>query len=79
MGDRNGTSCHTLLSHTAQATLNNQGYRVLRNNPYAGGYTTQHYGNPADGVHVLQIEINRALYMEERTFGPPTEFRQDSR
>ena len=36
------------------------------NAPYAGGFTTAHYGNPRRGRHALQIEINRALYMDER-------------
>jgi hypothetical protein len=47
------------------------GYRVARNTPYAGGYTTEHYGRPARRVHALQIEINRALYLDERSSPPP--------
>ena len=43
------------------------GYRVARNTPFAGGHTTQTYGRPAAQVHALQIEINRALYVDERT------------
>jgi N-formylglutamate amidohydrolase len=42
-----------------------QGFAVVRNNPYAGGFSTEHYGRPALGLHALQIEINRALYMDE--------------
>ena len=42
-----------------------QGLRVRRNQPYAGGFTTQRYGRPSVGRHTLQIEINRALYMDE--------------
>jgi len=38
---------------------------VVRNQPYAGGFTTHHYGRPAEGLHALQIEINRGLYMDE--------------
>jgi len=38
---------------------------VLRNQPYAGGFTTQRYGRPAHNQHALQIEINRSLYMDE--------------
>jgi N-formylglutamate amidohydrolase len=38
--------------------------------PYAGGFTTRHYGRPGEGVHALQIEINRALYMDERRITP---------
>jgi N-formylglutamate amidohydrolase len=67
LGDRNGISCHSALLEFVSATLARKNYHVTRNNPYAGGYTTQHYGNPADGVHALQIEINRALYMDEHT------------
>ena len=38
---------------------------MARNAPFAGGYITQSYGRPAQGVHALQIEIDRALYMHE--------------
>ena len=52
---------------TAEKALASLGYAVARNTPYAGGFTIRHYGRPAAGVHVLQIEINRALYMDEET------------
>ena len=65
LGDRFGRSCSPLLVSTAERCLRDLGYRVFRNNPYAGGFTTQHYGQPSDAVHALQIEINRALYMDE--------------
>ncbi len=68
LGDRAGLSCHSAITDTADETLTALGYRVVRNNPYAGGFTTQHYGDPAGGIHVLQIEINRALYMDEISF-----------
>jgi N-formylglutamate amidohydrolase len=42
------------------------GYSVGRNKPYAGGFITEHYGNPASGLHTIQIELNRAIYMDER-------------
>ncbi len=67
LGDRNGLSCHPLVTETIEDSLRSLGYRVLRNNPYAGGFTTQHYGDPANGIHTVQIEINRALYMDEAT------------
>jgi N-formylglutamate amidohydrolase len=54
-----------MLIDTCEAVLSAQGFRVALNNPYAGAYTTQHYGKPEQGVHALQIEINRALYMDE--------------
>ena len=44
------------------------GYAVSRNKPYAGGFITEHYGNPAAGFHSIQLEVNRALYMDERRY-----------
>lgn len=70
LGDRNGTSCDPEVVATTERVLAGRGLIVRRNTPYAGGYTTQHYGTPAQGVHGLQIEINRALYMDEATRAP---------
>ncbi len=56
------------MAETIEATLREQGYVVSRNKPYAGGFITEHYGNPAVGLHAIQLEINRALYMDERRF-----------
>lgn len=66
LGDCHAVSCAPDIVATAEATLRRLGYRVARNRPYAGGHTTRHYGRPQQGVHALQIEINRALYMDER-------------
>ncbi len=49
-----------------ERTLRGLGYSVGRNKPYAGGFITEHYGNPASGLHTIQIELNRAIYMDER-------------
>jgi N-formylglutamate deformylase len=68
LGDRYGTSCVAAVAETAEATLRGLGYRVSRNKPYAGGFITEHYGNPATGLHSLQLEVNRALYMDERRY-----------
>src|ERR1700730_6066577 len=68
LGDRYGTSCVAAVAETAEATLRAQGYSVSRNKPYAGGFITEHYGNPAAGLHAIQLELNRALYMAERRF-----------
>ena len=76
LGDRNGRSCQPSLSDAVSRQLVATGYNVVRNMPYAGGYTTQHYGNPGDGIHVLQIEINRALYMDENTLQRSAGFAQ---
>src|SRR6266853_4793990 len=68
LGDRYGTSCAGLVADMVEATLRSQGYVVSRNKPYAGGFITEHYGNPAAGLHAIQLELNRALYMDERRF-----------
>ena len=68
LGDRYGTSCVGVVVETAEQTLRGMGYTVSRNKPYAGGFITEHYGNPAAGLHAIQLEINRALYMDERRY-----------
>jgi N-formylglutamate amidohydrolase len=67
LGDRYGTSCTGALIDLVDSNLRCRGFSVARNKPYAGGFITEHYGEPALGRHALQIEINRALYMDERT------------
>ena len=67
LGNNHGTSCAPELMNFVDERLTGLGLRVRRNNPYSGGYTTRHYGRPRQSVHTLQIEINRALYMDEVT------------
>jgi N-formylglutamate amidohydrolase len=69
LGDRYGRSCNGEVMIAAQQALTAQGFRVVRNDPYSGGFNTRHYGVPREGRHALQIEINRALYMDEATMG----------
>ena len=70
VGDRYGTSCPSRLTRALMDAFATRGYRVTRNKPYAGGFITEHYGRPLKGLHAVQIEINRALYMDERTLAP---------
>jgi N-formylglutamate amidohydrolase len=65
LGDRHGTSCTGSVTNEVEQNLKAMEYVVTRNNPYAGGFTTGHYGHPKESHHTLQIEINRALYMNE--------------
>ena len=65
LGDCHGASCGPALVETVESYLVGLGYVVTRNLPYAGGYVTRHYGRPERGNHALQIEVNRALYMDE--------------
>jgi N-formylglutamate amidohydrolase len=70
LGDRFGAACSPKLTGLVERELEALGYRIARNAPYAGGYTTEHYGRPARRTHALQIEINRSLYMDETTREP---------
>ena len=74
LGDRYGTSCVPAVSEVIESTLRSLGYAVSRNKPYAGGFITEHYGNPAAGLHTIQLEINRGLYMDERRFERSADF-----
>ena len=66
LGDRYGTSCAPVVTDTAETALTQSNYRVARNDPYAGGFITRNYGRPESGIHSLQIEIKRSLYMDEK-------------
>ncbi|HEY0435832.1 MAG TPA: N-formylglutamate amidohydrolase [Phenylobacterium sp.] len=76
LGDRFGAACAGVLTLRVERELEAMGYRVARNSPYAGGYTTEHYGRPSRRTHALQIEINRALYLDEATLTPTAGFEQ---
>ena len=66
LGDRFGVSCDRWVMEGAVDVFREAGFSVARNAPFAGGYITQTYGRPRQGVHALQIEINRSLYMDEK-------------
>jgi N-formylglutamate amidohydrolase len=67
LGDRYGTTCAPILADLAEMIFAGAGLRVARNRPYAGGFCTRTYGRPQHGVHALQIEVSRHLYMNEVT------------
>jgi N-formylglutamate amidohydrolase len=67
LGDRYGASAPPQLSAWAENAFAGAGFSLVRNSPYAGGYTTSLYGRGGAGCHALQIEINRSLYLEEDT------------
>ena len=74
IGDRYGASCDAQISDFLDTALTRAGFAVQRNKPYAGGFITEHYGSPTMGMQAIQIEINRALYMDETTLAPKPEF-----
>jgi len=70
LGDRYGKSCHASTTLRLENAFQARGYSVSRNNPYAGGFVTRHYGRPLANVEVIQIEINKLLYLDAATFEP---------
>ncbi|WP_417484641.1 N-formylglutamate amidohydrolase [Maricaulis salignorans] len=74
LGDRHGQSCDPRITAAVEAGLRARGFVTVRNTPYAGGHTTEYYGKPATGIHVIQIEINRGLYLHETRVVPNAKF-----
>jgi len=76
LGDRHGGACASGLTGLMKRELEAMGYVVALNRPYAGGYTTEAHGRPAEGVHALQVEIDRGLYLDERSLEPTQGFQR---
>jgi N-formylglutamate amidohydrolase len=74
LGDRFGVSASPQLMRHAERAFEACGFSVARNAPYAGGYTTHLHGRPVRGAHALQVEINRALYLDEENIRPNARF-----
>jgi len=74
LGDRYGMAATHVLMRKAEFDFERRGFTVARNTPYAGGYSTHLYGRPMLGHHALQIEINRALYLDEERIEPNAHF-----
>ncbi len=70
LGDRFGASAAPEITARVEAAFAATGLRVVRNTPFAGAYVAETYGRPAQGVHVVQVEIDRALYMDEARVAP---------
>ncbi|MFW6076717.1 MAG: N-formylglutamate amidohydrolase [Hyphomicrobiales bacterium] len=74
LGDRYGSTASAALTEALERALIAQGFQVVRNKPYAGGFIIQTHGRSRTGVHAIQVEINRALYVDERTLAPTSDF-----
>lgn len=70
LGDRFGASASRGLVSLTQQAFEAEGFTVVRNAPFAGGYITQRHGRPARGLHAIQIEIDRGLYLDQRRLEP---------
>lgn len=74
IGDRYGASADGALAAAVEASFAAEGFRTARNKPYAGGYVTERHGRPEAGIHAIQIEVSRDLYMDERSLAPHAGF-----
>ena len=74
LGDRHGTSAAPLLVDWLSGAFAGEGLTIARNDPYAGGHTTAHHGRPFNGLHAIQLEFDRALYMDSLTLKPHAGF-----
>jgi N-formylglutamate amidohydrolase len=74
LGDRFGSTAAASVVEKVEAAFTSAGLRVARNMPFAGAFITQHYGRPSRQQHAIQVEIDRALYMNERTLEPSRDF-----
>jgi N-formylglutamate amidohydrolase len=74
LGDRFGAAAHPEIVDRVEQAFRAAGLRVVRNAPFAGAYVTQHYGRPSRAQHVVQIEIDRSLYMNEAMIRPNANF-----
>ncbi|MDG1532136.1 MAG: N-formylglutamate amidohydrolase [Paracoccaceae bacterium] len=76
LGDRFGSAASDEIVSKIEHAFKDAGLRVVRNSPFAGAYVTQRYGRPSRNQHAVQIEIDRALYMDEPTITPRADFTQ---
>ncbi|MDA7966738.1 N-formylglutamate amidohydrolase [Ruegeria sp.] len=74
LGDRFGASASGVIVDQIESAFASAGLRVARNTPFAGAYVTQTYGRPGRHQHAIQIEIDRALYMDEENIAPNAHF-----
>ncbi|MCZ4353359.1 N-formylglutamate amidohydrolase [Roseovarius aestuarii] len=74
LGDRFGASAGSAVVDGVQEAFRDAGLVVARNTPFAGAYVAQHYGRPLRGRHAIQVEIDRALYLDETTVQPNADF-----
>lgn len=74
LGDRNGVSAAPRISAAVAEAATAEGFRIRRNSPFSGAYITATYGRPRDNIHVVQLELDRSLYMDEGRIEPRADF-----
>lgn len=76
LGNRHGLSASARISDAVCAAVQDGGWRIRRNSPFSGAYICSAYGRPAQNIHVVQLEIDRSLYMDEKSITPRPDFDQ---
>lgn len=79
LGDRHGGSCARWIADLARLTIEQAGVSATFNDPYAGGWIVEHHGRPADGIHALQLELDRSLYLQTNMREPGPGFDEIAR
>jgi N-formylglutamate amidohydrolase len=74
LGNRHGLSAAARISDAVCATIEDEGWAIRRNSPFSGAYICSAYGRPGQNIHVVQLEINRSLYMDEASITPRPDF-----
>ncbi|MEO7240915.1 MAG: N-formylglutamate amidohydrolase [Sphingomicrobium sp.] len=72
LGDRHGHSAAPWVSAEALRLVRAAGFEAGRNEPFAGGHIVERHGRPAHGIHAIQLELDRRLYLDAslREAGP---------
>ena len=74
LGNRHGLSAAARVTDAVMAAVKEEGWRIRSNSPFSGAYICSAYGRPGKNVHVVQLEINRSLYLDEKTITPRADF-----
>jgi len=74
LGNRHGLSASARISDAVISAIEAESWRIRRNSPFSGAYICSTYGRPGQNIHVVQLEIDRSLYMDEKTLTPLPEF-----
>ena len=74
LGNRHGLSASARVSDAVCGAVEDGGWRIRRNSPFSGAYICSAYGRPAQNIHVVQLEIDRSLYMDEKSITPRPDF-----
>lgn len=74
LGDRNGVSAAPRISKAVVSAIQAEGFRIQKNMPFSGAYIAAAYGKPTQNVHVIQLELDRSLYMDEKRIEPRPDF-----